>query len=127
MENLNIEGQPYSPKVYFDCENNILELKGESYPENAREFYKPVMRWLESYLARLNQAPVTLNVELVYFNSSTAKVLFNLFDALDAAARDGKNITINWIYDPENLDAEEYGEDFMEDLEAVTFNLVKKS
>jgi hypothetical protein len=38
----------------------------------------------------------------------------------------GKNIIVNWIYDAEDDGAEEFGEEFQEDLESLTFNLVQK-
>lgn len=126
MENLRIENKPNAPEIFFDCEKNVLNIRGESYPENAREFYNPVTVWVREYLAQLEDQEVTLNVELVYFNSSTAKILMNLFDMLEDAADEGNDITVNWIYDKKNLNAVEYGEDFQEDLESVHFNLIQK-
>ena len=44
---------------------------------------------------------------------------------LDEAASDN-TVTVNWIYDAEDDNMEELGEDFGEDLEDATFNMVVK-
>lgn len=126
MKNLIIENKTNAPYISFDAVNHLLEIKGESYPENAKAFFEPVVLWIEKYLETIKDEAVTVNIELKYFNSSTAKILMNIFDLLDWAAMSGKNITINWIYDKRNDNAVEYGEDFQEDLGSVDFNLKPK-
>lgn len=126
MENLIIETSTHTPEINFDSEKNVLAIIGESYPENTREFFEPMFTWLDQYLKTIDEQTVTVNVELIYFNSSTAKVLMNFFDTLEEFAEEGANITVNWIYDERNENAVEYGEDFQEDLENVQFNLVRK-
>lgn len=126
MQTLEITATKSSPEISFNAENNILSLVGESYPENTAQFYEPVFEWLEAYLDELNDQQVTFNMELIYFNSSSSKALMDIFDILEEASDDGKNITLNWIYDEENDAALEYGEEFAEDIETLTFNLVEK-
>jgi len=127
MDSLKIEATRYTPDVSFNAETNVLEIKGECYPENIAEFFEPPFSWLENYLSVLGNQAVTVNLDLNYFNSSTSKNLLNFFDRLETEVTDnGKNISVNWIYDPENESAEEYGEEFKEDLESLNFSLVKK-
>jgi hypothetical protein len=66
-------------------------------------------------------------MELIYFNSSSSKVLMDFCDVLEEAANSGKNVTVNWIYEEDDEDALEFGEEFQEELESVKFNLVEKS
>ncbi len=127
MDNLLIEATKYTPEISFNAETNILDLKGETYPENTAEFYAPVFKWLEEYLQQLGGQEVTVNMEIVYFNSSSSKVLMDLFDRFEEAINEGKKITINWIYDKEDDSALEYGEEFQEDLEVLQLNLVEKT
>lgn len=126
MENLYIEATKSSPEIDFNKDTNTLSLKGESYPENTAQFYEPVFKWLESYLEELEDAQVNVNMELIYFNSSSSKALMDIFDTLEEASEDGKNIVVNWIYDEDNDAALEYGEEFAEDMESLTFNLIEK-
>ena len=127
MDNWKIEATKYTPLVNFDAASNTLELTGESYPENLTTLADPLFSWLEDYLAQLEEQTFTVNIELTYFNSSSSKMLLDLFDQLEEEVADnGKTIIVNWIYDTENEVAEEYGEEFQEDVEKLTFNLVQK-
>jgi len=127
MDNWKIEATKYTPTVNFDAASNTLVLIGESYPENLATFADPLFSWLEDYLAQLEYQTFTINIELTYFNSSSSKMLLDWFDRLEEeVANKGKTIIVNWIYDAENEVAEEYGEEFQEDIEKLTFNLVSK-
>ena len=125
MENLYIPATKYTPEILLDAKNGVIEIKGKSYPENTFEFYEPVMKWIEEYLKCCAKDEITVNMEIVYFNSSSSKLFFDLFDLLDEV-KDKYKITINWIYDEENESAEEAGEDFIEDFEDLDIKLVKK-
>jgi len=127
MENLVIQGTKYTPEVAFDAGRNLLEIKGYSYPENAAAFYAPVMEWLQAYLKQGGQGPTGIDLELIYFNSSSSKILLDLFDLLDEYAEKGLPISVSWIYDAENESAYECGQEFEEDIEHLKFQLVKKS
>ncbi len=126
MENLKIKGTNRSPDIFFDYENNLLEIKGKSYSANISEYYTPVFLWLGQYLGQLENQHCTVNIELAYFNSSSSKVLLEFFLLLEEAVSQGKNISVNWIYDEEDEDNREYGEEFQEELEALPFNLIQK-
>ena len=124
MENLQIEATKYTPKINLDT-NGIISLVGKSYPENTFEFYAPMMEWMEKYFEE-NPAPTTVvNIEIIYFNSSSSKLFFDFFDLLEENSKDN-TVEINWIYDEENESAEEAGEDFIEDFEELHIKLVTK-
>ncbi|QTA86078.1 DUF1987 domain-containing protein [Desulfonema magnum] len=126
MDQLRIEATKRTPDIFFDCQNNLLEIRGRSYPADISEYYTPVFSWLEEYLEQLDDKKCTVNIDLTYFNSSSSKTLLDFFTMLEEAVRKGKSISVNWIYDAEDEDNLEYGEDFQEDLELLTFNLVQK-
>jgi hypothetical protein len=127
MEKLAIEATKQTPKVSFNAEKHVLEFQGESYPENMALFAIPIFAWLEKYLEELGEETFTVNIELTYFNSSSSKMLLDFFDTLEKeVANNGKDIIVNWIYDADDDGIEEYGEEFQEDLESLTFNLVQK-
>jgi hypothetical protein len=126
MDDLKIEATKFTPEITFDYSGRLLEIKGESYPENTSEFFNPVFKWLDDYLAEGKSEPTLVNIELYYFNSSSSKVLMNFFEVLDQAASKGGNITVNWVYEEEDEDSLEFGEEFAEDLDHLTFNLKLK-
>ncbi|MEY3220626.1 MAG: hypothetical protein RIT27_1983 [Pseudomonadota bacterium] len=128
MDNLNISATTQTPAIYFDEENQTLNMIGECYPENITKFSLPLFAWLNNYLMVLETQLFTVNIELIYFNSSSSKMLLDLFDCLQSAVVENqKNIVVNWIYDVENESALEYGEEFKEDLNNLNFNLIEKN
>ncbi|MBF0100491.1 MAG: DUF1987 domain-containing protein [Desulfobacterales bacterium] len=127
MQNLIIPATKYTPDIIFDCTNHMLQIKGESYPENTAEFYSQIFAWLENYLEEINDQKVHVHIDLIYFNSSSSKALINFFDVLESAAVKGKAISVNWYYEEDDEDILEFGKEFQEDLEALKFNLVQKN
>ncbi len=125
MENLIIEETKYTPSIKLDVENGTVDIVGKSYPENTFEFYEPVMKWLEDYFNTKAQDKTVINFEIIYFNSSSSKLFFDLFDLLEEMSSKS-TIEINWIYDEENESALEAGEDFQEDFENLNIQLVSK-
>ncbi len=127
LEVLEIKATKSSPQIEFNASSHTLSIVGESYPENTAKFYAPVFNWIERYMGALDDQETIFNVELIYFNSSSSKALMDIFDILDDACKEGKKITLNWIYDEDNDAALEYGEEFAEDIEKLVFNLVEKN
>lgn len=121
MEKLHIARANRSPEVDFDFAANVFALRGESYPEDVSEFYGPVVKRLKTHLQNLREASVTFDFDLVYFNSSTAKILMGLFDALDKAAENGNRVQINWHCREDDDGMQEIGEEFSEDLRHARF------
>jgi len=124
MDDLIINPTRFTPGIYFYFSKHTLEISGESYPENTSEFYTPIFELLRNYLAGITDQVVTVTLYLTYFNSSSSKILINLFDLLEESASESKNITVNWLYKEGDTDAREFGEEFAEDLEFLAFKLV---
>ena len=124
MTDLNIQATKYTPAVQYDAIKKQLNLIGESYPENAAEFYDPVFAWLDKFLKAPENNQLNVTIELSYFNSSSSKILLDLFDMLEASAEIGKDIIVNWIYDEDDMDTLEFGRDFKEDFEILKFFLI---
>lgn len=125
METLTIEASKYTPSIIMDGDAGTIDIRGKSYPENTFEFYTPVMEWLRNYFKNPKKQ-TTLTMEIIYFNSSSSKFFYDLFDFLEAHS-DMTDLTINWVYDEENESALEAGEEFMEDFEDLSFHLVAKT
>ncbi|MFP4332958.1 MAG: DUF1987 domain-containing protein [Campylobacterales bacterium] len=123
MERLLIDATDSTPFIDFDFDSNKLVLKGESYPENVSAFYAPVFEKLQSYIDSTKDQDVQVEVELIYFNSSSVKAVMNFLDMLEELAKNGNKVDINWYYEEDDETIMEFGEEFSEDLEYVNFNL----
>ncbi len=124
MDNLTIKETTYTPQIDFNIEGT-LSMKGKSYPENAFEFYEPVMDWIEEYFENNAKDKTIFDIEITYFNSSTSKVLFDMLDLFEENCND-HSVTVNWIYDKDDESSKEAGEDIIEDFEDLEINLVTK-
>jgi len=124
MIDLIMEKTQSTPTIHFSRATNLLTIQGESFPENSAKFYAPVLEWLKEYIAALDTQQVTMEFEIVYFNSSTSKVFMTILDLLEEAAQNKKNISVNWKCDEKNETAIECGEEFKEDLTDLPFNIV---
>ncbi|MFN2268697.1 MAG: DUF1987 domain-containing protein [Desulfonatronovibrio sp.] len=127
MEAFVREKTKSTPWINLDPDNHRFKISGESYPENSANFYSPMLQWLETYLNQLENESLEINIELIYFNSSSSKVFMNFFDMLEDAAQRGVSVTVNWMYHEDNDTALECGEEFQEDLENMKFNLMELS
>jgi len=125
MENLNIEATEYTPKIILDAQNNLIDIRGDSFPENTFDFYKPVTKWLKQYFDEGNKN-VVINIEINYFNSSSSQLFFDVFDMFEAASEKQNSLEINWIYSAKNESAQEAGEDFVDEFESLNINLIEQ-
>ncbi|WP_298372488.1 DUF1987 domain-containing protein [Azospirillum sp.] len=123
MDSLNIPATGRTPGVAFDFAAGHLRLSGESYPDDVANFFGPVFTALRAYLAESDDRPIRFDMELLYFNSSSAKVLMNIFQMLEAVAKLGRPVSVIWSYEENDESMRELGEDFAEDLRHVAFSL----
>lgn len=123
MENLILDPTKYTPFVSLDVESNVLEINGRSCPENTFDFYAPVLAWLKEYFAVMNRN-CTVNLFLPFCSSSSSKVLFDFFDILEHARENGHEITVNWRYEEGDEATLESGQEFQEDFEGLSLNLI---
>ena len=127
MNDIQIPATKNTPEIFSDIARQQLTIKGEAYPENAAQFYAPFFIWLEEYLAAGANHATEVTIDLAYFNSSSSKVLLDLFNRLEQAAGQGHQVVVNWRYHKENDMILEYGEEFAEELASLDFRLQEYS
>ena len=82
MNALHIEENIATPKVILDKDKGQFEISGHSLPENVLEFYNPIIKWIEEYLKQPNKQ-TEFHFRLIYFNSSSSKIILDLLNILD--------------------------------------------
>jgi len=118
MDKLSIAGTEDTPTVLLDKDNAVFEMSGRSLPEDAAEFYEPVLQWLTNYADDSN--PNTdFHMKLEYFNTASSKLLLDVLTKLE----DIDNAKVIWYYHDDDEDMEEAGEEFEEIIEDVEFEL----
>lgn len=124
MNDLVIEGTASSPSVKGDWQNGVLFMEGDSYPENSYELYSAMVAWVTQYLKE-SPNPLTLELTLLYLNTSSIKVMMDVFDEMEECFQEGRQVAVNWYFDAENERVAELAEEFKEDC-TFPFNIIGK-
>jgi hypothetical protein len=122
MEKLHIPKTDETPEVNFDPAGNIFEMSGKSLPEDVTDFFDKVVNWLEEYAKNPNDETV-FDFKLTYFNTATAKLIFDILNALESISESGKKVLIKWHYSENDEDMKNAGVEY-EDLVEVDFEHV---
>jgi len=124
MNDIAIAATKNTPEILSEIAEHRITIRGEAYPENAAQFYGPFFSWLDDYLGQAIHHATEVNIELTYFNSSTSKVLLDLFDRLEKAVVGGQQMVVNWRFHRDNDMILEYGEEFAEEVKRLDFRLL---
>ncbi|KQN64592.1 DUF1987 domain-containing protein [Erwinia sp. Leaf53] len=120
MHTISIPATATTPAVEFDFSAGRLSLSGESWPENAAAFYRPLLAAVEGWAEQPQPQPMlSIHVALSYFNSSSTKMLFGLFALLNGVAEGGQPTELHWYFDAEDDVAEEFGQELSVDFPAI--------
>jgi hypothetical protein len=126
MRRLFIEKTGVTPEINFSPDENIFSIIGNSAPEDGRALYYPVIEWTKTFVdSVINGAykkystsnSLDIRVDLYYFNSSSAKFLFDIFNELKRLTTKNIKVSVIWMYDEDDLDQKEAGLDIASLLE----------
>lgn len=124
MDIIDIQATARTPLISFKPTEGEFLLEGESYPEDTKKFYDTPLSSVYSYLQKPDVPPSKFVFRLKYFNSSSAKVLMDLFIAIEEAASSGATMTVEWHHAEDDDNMQELGEEFSEELQTAKFSLV---
>jgi len=114
MTELSLVATQSTPAIRTNWSTGVLEMRGDSYPENSFEFFAPVVAWVERFLGE-SEVPLRLELSLLYLNTSSVKVMMDIFDTLQEAHERGRAVSVQWFYDKDNERIAELAEEFKED------------
>jgi len=127
MERLTLTATTLTPLVDFDYDRRVLTLQGESYPENAADFYRPILASLREYLSGAAQAgKTTVELQFAYVNSSSTRSLQQLLTLLEASARDGADVYVRWLVAADDDSMTELGVDLLSDKHSLTYEILAR-
>jgi len=118
MKSLKIKAESSKPEIILSPEENIFSISGKSAPEDVRELFYPVIEWLTAFAGEINTSspytdskPLLFKVDLAYFNSSSAKFLYDIFTIFKEIREKDIPVVVEWHFDEEDTDLQEAGED----------------
>lgn len=133
MEKLYSPASLLKPEIMLSPEDNTFIIRGNSRPENASAVYEPLIQWLGEYKNILaadsplynSENPFILQIDLEYFNSSSAKFLYDIVVLAGSFTEKDIPVAIAWTYDPSDPESREAGEDLAE-LAEIEFVYIKR-
>jgi hypothetical protein len=123
MEKLHIVETDETPMVLLDAANLQFEFSGKSLPEDVTSFYGPILDWIDDYADEMDGEEAVFKFNLIYFNTASSKMILDIFMAIEGMVEDGKNVSVEWIYDEDDEDMEEAGEEYA-DIVEVPFKMI---
>ena len=111
-----------TPRIHFDPGNNIFEISSRSLPEDADEFYVPVIKWLETYVDKPNPKTI-FNFKLDYYNTASARYITKMVKILDELSKNNQ-VKVYWYYREIDEDMQAMGEEYKEMTE-LDFELIE--
>jgi hypothetical protein len=118
-----VEATKHTPFVHLSVQKKIIQIEGVSHPENALSFYLPVIESLKQLAGMKLNEPFEMKVFMDYFNTSSAKCLFDIFKQISRMKKQGMEIIIHWNYEEDDEDMLETGEDYA-DLLNLDFQFI---
>ena len=111
MNTLVIDASPQTPKIHFDAVSGVMEIRGRAIPDQADEFWLPILNWFEGYLLNPLENTV-IKIDLEYFNISSSKRILFLLYKLNELSDEGKKVQVEWYYRQSDEDMYEVGQDY---------------
>jgi hypothetical protein len=111
-------------------------ISGISSPEDVRALYYPVIAWFKRFSSAIinghitkfsAENPLKFQIDLSYFNSSSAKFIYDILSELRLLNNEGIPSEIIWLYEESDPDMKDAGSDLSE-IAGLKFNFkVKKN
>lgn len=122
MEAKRLAGTDESPEVILDKSTNEFKFMGKSLPEDVKEFYTPILNWIEEYVVDPNEETI-VEFNMEYFNSASSKQILDILECFALVTEKGKKITVKWHFTEDDEDMEDAGESYA-DIVDVPFELI---
>jgi hypothetical protein len=102
--------------IEFFFEQRLLRFSGDSYPENAFDFFNPLLQWIKK-LVNHSRIPVLVEFRVNYFNTSSSKYLFQILEMLHAYRSKGNTVSVTFFMQENGDDTFETWRELMDELE----------
>jgi hypothetical protein len=120
MQTFHIKATETSPEIFLSPQNYSFFIRGNSSPEDVRAIYYPVSEWMKNFIDEIlngenksfnNENPFKFQVDFSYFNSSSAKFLYDILLELKRLIPSGIPVIVEWFYEEGDIDMREAGTD----------------
>lgn len=111
MEKLELQATAKKPFVSLDGTTGEMIIKGRSIPDNAEEYWQPILQWFYAYSAK-PQKVTSFIFDMEYFNMSSSKPILFLLHKMNDLLEEGYEVNIEWRYPKDDEEMLETGNDY---------------
>jgi len=111
MKCLEITASNNTPHIILDVDSNIFSIEGKSFPEDSKEFYRPVIEWMDEFKTT-NPKSMKVHFNLFYLSSSSIISVKQFLMKVVDLNNSGTQTTIVWSHDDDDDDIKKTGEDY---------------
>lgn len=116
MQNLIIKKTEETPAIIFNPDKGVFQFVATSWPENAKEFYEPIYKWIVDYF---NNTPLKLTVfqfRMEYMNTASSKQIAKILSMIKNFS-ETHDVKIKWFYEKGDFDMNKEGKRFAQILD----------
>ncbi|MDP4267695.1 MAG: DUF1987 domain-containing protein [Bacteroidota bacterium] len=129
MKKLILEPSNITPQILLDPEKNIYKFSGQSRPENVKEFYDPILNWLEEFNTEISMDNLSYNLTFIfdyeYYNTASSKCILEIAKRLKLIKDTGVQMEVVWYYDEGDDDMRDAGTELSK-IVKLPFTLMEK-
>ncbi|MDZ4665925.1 MAG: SiaC family regulatory phosphoprotein [Bacteroidota bacterium] len=107
MESIFIKGTKRTPEISLKL-NGFMSINGISIPEDATEFYRATMEWLDKY-EKIGPENINLRINFVYINTTSTSMMLRILKKIFSVCSIKENLKIIWTYEQDDSDMYEQG------------------
>ena len=122
MEAIKLTGTDESPEIILDKAANEFKFSGKSLPEDVREFYAPIHKWIDDYTLDPNEETI-VEFDMEYFNSASSKQILDVLERFATLTEKEKKIRVIWRFLEDDEDMEDAGDSYSE-ITNIPFELI---
>jgi hypothetical protein len=111
MKRLEIPATNNTPHILLEADSTRLLIEGKSFPEDGKEFYRPLIEWIDG-LRNATPKAIEITFNLYYLSSSSIIAVKQLLFKVTELNTKGFNINVVWCYDEDDDDIKKTGEDY---------------
>ncbi len=121
---LTIEASDDTPAIIIDGDKRFVRFEGPSFPENAVEFYTPIIEKLLTLIPTW-KGEIKIEFEFSILSSASNKVVYELLVRLEKLHAEGSDIHIDWIYETYDEDMFDEGSGYKDCL-SIPIELIER-
>jgi hypothetical protein len=122
VNDIDVQGDMVYPRVYLSKLKNTFQFSGISIPEDADQFYSPLLNWLNEY-SKVPNPSSEFVFKMEYMNRESAEMIQKIIHKLQEIYDKGNKILIKWYYHYDDEDMLDEGREFAQNF-AIPFELI---